>query len=205
MNIKYYEGYTSVSKKEISIDEKEKVQNYTKTYFNDSGKIDKEEFYDHGKLYRVLYYSDIENYDKIKSFNLSNYLNTPFSIVNSVTKIKEYEWKCIYSFNSSGELTGVDKVLSINEGQEILNIAMDRNQQVREITKYYWEGNDLNYIFEYDKNGIIVSGFDVEYGEHATYLEIKNELKDSNFYENGYNFPKLLIGTSIPSCDTNVW
>ncbi len=57
----------------------------------------------------------------------------------SVIRLPNFQWKCIQSFNSAGEKIGLDKLLTDKKGQEIMKISLDKDNQVVDIEKFYWE------------------------------------------------------------------
>lgn len=203
MKVKYYKGSVVTSNQEIPFEGTQGVTSYIKAHFEDDERLEKAELYDGGKLVRIDYY-DVSSPENTITSHLQSYPDTQFAIWKTLTTVQSYVWKYVCSYSSSGELTGFSKILSDEHQQEIMQIEMDKNHRVLQITKYYWEpDHTLRYVFEYDENGALYSGFDVLYGDHASFSEIKDHLPDAAFYESGYALLHAIEGLAIPPDPSN--
>ena len=196
MKISYYKGLVVTSEREVSAQETEQLVTFTKAFFDDSEKLERTEVYDNKRLLRVNYYKD-EDVESLRAFHLQNYSGMVFSRWKTLARVQGYVWEWAYSFDASGELRGMSKTLSDGSERPLMQIDMDENHHIVQITKYYWEDN-LRYAFEYNENGSFSNGYDGLYGDHATLPEVKDSLSDFRFYENGWNLPEAIANTAIP-------
>lgn len=196
MKIRYYEGLVVTSEREVSAEEAQGLVTFTKAFFDNSEKLERTESHDSGKLLRVDYYKD-ESVESLRAFHLQMYPGVMFSIWKTLARTGDYVWEWVYSFSPSGELTGLGKTLSDERDRQLMQIDMDENHQIVQITKYYWE-DKLRYAFEYNEDGTFSNGYDGLYGDHASPVEVEDSLSDFKFYENGWNLPQSIADTVIP-------
>ncbi|HVF51462.1 MAG TPA: hypothetical protein VNA19_15350 [Pyrinomonadaceae bacterium] len=198
MTIRYYEGAGVLREREISAEQTLRFVTYTEAHFDDDGELERTLLYDGPRLVKVNYYRST-HLDETKSFHLRNYAGVPFDIWKTLSSVGGYVWEYAYSFSPSGELTTLSKVLSDDTERQLMQIDLDADKRVEQITKYYWtDGKTLRYVFEYDETGAFLSGYDSLYGDHAFLPDIKDSLPDPAFYEYGYTLPRALDATGIP-------
>jgi hypothetical protein len=196
--VKYYDGVAVEDGQEVSAEAARKLANHAKAFFRAPGQLDRVEVYADGTLSRVDYPGERGNAD-IKTAHARMYKGTGFSIRRKLSALRGFSWEEVQSYSASGGLEGFTLILQGKGTQGLMEVDLDQDKKVRRVTKYYWENEDeLRYIFEYNQGGRLVSGYDVMYGEQASFEDLKKSLPEAGFFERGLSLPSAISNTAIP-------
>ena len=198
MKISYFRGPIVSADREVAPADVRGLTTYTKAYFGDSDVLERSELHDSGKLLRVDYLR-AHNFDDTRDFHRRMYPGIPYAIWETREQLPGFVWKHITSVDPSGQVKSYTTLLSDDRQRELMRIDASPSHQTVAITKYYWEDNNLRYVFDYDGTGSLVTGFDLEDGDDVSFSDVRESLPDCEFFEDGFNLPRALAGTAIPA------
>lgn len=198
MKIEYYKGPSTAADAQVSAAEAPRLKTYTRAYRSEQGTLSKTELFDGGVLVEVNYYDG--GREAIIAEHSRTHPGTRFRIWTTLEDHPNHVWKYVYAFDQAGKAEGFTKILADRDQRELMQIDIDPNHRITRITKYDWdEANALRYLFEYDDNGRLYSGYDVIHGDDASLADVKDDLADPEFYQSGHALPRVLGVTAIPS------
>jgi hypothetical protein len=198
MIVRYYKGSIIDRDHELSADEALASPAYTRTSSGADDQLEKSEYIANGRLWEVNYYRVADPQMMTESHRRA-YPGVPYAIWEFLGSADGYVWQFVSFFSPVGEPTGFRKFLSNQQHRTWMQLDFDASHRVSLITKYLWGDDDkLRYVFEYSADGALVDGFDVTYGEQASFEEVRDDLEDPEFYEHGYRLPRALASTTIP-------
>lgn len=199
MTTKYYRGSAANPGAEISAADAEALRTYTKAHYAPDGALARTELHDSGRLLEVNYHSSRDP-AAIVSSHLREYPGVRFRVWRTVDRLPGFVWKFVHGYDASGAPTGFSRILSDEDGRELMQVDLDESRRVTQITKYAWgEGGDLRYAFEYDEHGAPTQGLDLMYGDQASVEEVAGELPEPAFFQNGYTLPDAIAPRGVPA------
>ncbi|MCP3062656.1 hypothetical protein LXT21_28115 [Myxococcus sp. K38C18041901] len=196
---KYYEGFLVDPQNEVPAEKARQARRYSRALYGPAEQLQKVEQYENGKVRRVDYF-EVAQDDAIKKAHVPQYGSVPFVTHRQLPQSKGFSWKSVHMFSASGELSEVITILRDASLRECMEVSASADRRVSKISKYYWASAEtLKFVFEYDGKGTLLEVADVPEGGHTSLPEVRSQLPDVSFFEDGLRLPAPLAGTSIPS------
>jgi hypothetical protein len=198
MTVKHYKGFEVETGKELPAEKARQERHYAKATFGASGQLEKVELYSDGKLLSVDYYGAGSD-DAINAEHLKQHKGVEYTRRRTPVQAGSFSWELVQSHAASGKLEGFTAILQDKHRRGWMEVHKNARGHVTEVMKYFWASPDvLKYVFEYDRDGKLITVHDVVHREDTTFQDIKSELPDRHFFEAGLNLPKEIAGTAIP-------
>jgi hypothetical protein len=193
----YYRTWDAVAANELPREEAERLPRHARAWRRDAGSVERIELYDQGQLARVDYL-DASDAD-VEADHWANYPGVTRMVHQRRGDVRGFRWTASRGTAGDGTPSLPTIELSDAAGQPLMTIEIDGGGVPATITKYHWEApGKLRYVFEYDRAGQLVAVQDLQYGESASFDDLRNVLPDAPFYETGLALPSAIAGTPIP-------
>ena len=185
---KYYDGFVVEGGKEVTATEAGKLAQHARAALGASGQIERIELYDGGTVVNVDYQVDAD----VRDWHVKSYPGVPYTVRRRPPEVAgDYQWERVETYSAAGELTGFAAILQGKDHREWMAVDMGVDRKVTGVEKFFWETPEvLRYVFEYDERGKLYSVHDVVNSDSASFDEVKSELKDPQFFENGLKLPR---------------
>ncbi|ADO72177.1 uncharacterized protein STAUR_4397 [Stigmatella aurantiaca DW4/3-1] len=170
--VKHYEGWVVEGGREVPAETAKRLANHAKAFFGADGRLDRVELYAQAEMFRVDYYGDAKD-EEVKAAHLRTYKNVRFEIHRDSARVQDFKWEDVHSYTASGVLEGFTTILQDRKNRGWMEVKMDKNKKIREVTKFYWEApdGDLLYTFEYDSKGVLLRAYDLTYAVNREHYQ----------------------------------
>jgi hypothetical protein len=198
MDEKFYEGSSLRPEAEVSGAQAGALRTYTKAYYGPHGAIERTELHDSGRVVEVNYYQASDP-AAISSSHSSDYPGVRFRLWRTTQTLPGFVWKFVRAYDATGAPDGYSRVLTDDQGRELMQMDLDESRRVMRTAKYAWDdGGDLRYAFEYNDAGVLVDGLDLLYGDRASVEDVTREHPGSSFFQDAQSLPAAIAAAGVP-------
>ena len=195
MNTEYYRGSAATPAALISAADAQNLTTYTRAFREANGALAKTELHDHGALVEVNYYETSLDDIMAASSAASRHTVQGLDDACGIPRIR-LEDTCTPSTIQANRQVRQD-CRSRSTGTDADRHGREqRDSTTRKSTGT--ESHGLRYLYEYDEQGHLYSGYDVLHGDNASLAEVSDVLAEPEFYQSGYTLPRRLGDTAIP-------
>ncbi|HYR06274.1 MAG TPA: hypothetical protein VEQ60_00805 [Longimicrobium sp.] len=197
--MRYYAGPVPGAGGEIAPDDAAGERDYVRVVYGPDGAPRKLERYSDGRLRRVDY-PGAPDEARTREAHLREHPGVPFATRHDRGGLGGFRWEEARAFSGSGERTETVLFLLDADGREWAEVHHRPGGAVAEVVKYFWEGDELRYVFHYYRADGPPTGIeDLPHADHATFAEIAGALPEADFFATALALPRALAGTGIPA------